>query len=60
LVRKGLDILGSIDGVRNAFTNNGIQKTINLAKKGDVWGTAKSAIGDIFDITGGVGVLDDV
>lgn len=35
LVRTTLDAIGSIDGIRNAFTDNGISKTIRLAKEGD-------------------------
>jgi hypothetical protein len=35
LIRTALDTIGSIDGIRNVFTDNGISKTIRLAKKGD-------------------------
>jgi hypothetical protein len=35
LVRTALDTIGSIDGIRNTFTDNGISKTIRLAKEGD-------------------------
>ena len=34
-VKAALDVVGSVDGVRNALSDNGISKTIKLAKEGD-------------------------
>lgn len=51
-VRTALDVVSGIDGIRNATTDNGIRKTIRLAKKGDTWETIKSGIGDVFDVAG--------
>lgn len=50
--RSLFDMTGTIDSVRNALSDNGISKTIRLAKEGDIYGTAKSALGDVFDIVG--------
>lgn len=60
ITKSIIDLAGSIDGIRNAASKNGVRKTIRLAKEGDVWGTTKSAIGDIFDIAGGIGAAGDV
>lgn len=49
-VRTALDVAGTIDGVRNFVSDNGVSKTIRLAKEGDTWGAVKSGIGDVFDI----------
>ena len=43
----------TIDGVRNALSGNGVQKTYRLAKEGDYWGAAKSGVGDALDLWGG-------
>lgn len=51
-VRTALDLIGTVDGVRNAFTENGVKKTIRLAKEGDVKGAVKSGIGDVLDLAG--------
>lgn len=45
------------DGVRNAFSDNGLQKTYRLAKEGDYWDAAKSGVGDALDLWGGYGLL---
>ena len=34
-LRLGLDITGSVDGINNAVSGNGVRKTIKLAKEGD-------------------------
>lgn len=60
LVKTTFDIIGSLDGIRNAASNNGVRKTIRLAKEGNVVGSIKSGIGDIFDIAGGIGLAGDV
>lgn len=60
ITRSIIDLAGSIDGIRNAASKNGVRKTIRLAKEGDVWGTTKSAVGDIFDIVGGIGLAGDI
>lgn len=49
-VRTALDVIGTIDGVRNFVSDNGVSKTVRLAKEGDTWGAVKSGIGDVFDI----------
>lgn len=51
-LRLGLDITGSVDGINNAVSGNGVRKTIKLAKEGDTWGTIKSGTGDVLDILG--------
>lgn len=53
----GIDLGLTIDGIRNAFTDNGIQKTVRLAKEGDAWSTLKSGVGDILDLFGTTKVL---
>lgn len=60
LVKTTFDIIGSLDGIRNATSNNGVRKTIRLAKEGNVAGSIKSGIGDIFDIAGGIGLAGDI
>lgn len=54
-----IDGIGTVDGIRNAASKNGVRKTIRLAKEKDYWGAAKSGIGDVFDIAGGLGFVDD-
>ena len=41
------------DGVRNAFSDNGLQKTYRLAKEGNYWGATRSGVGDALDLWGG-------
>lgn len=50
--RSALDIMGTADSIKNVLSDNGIAKTIRLAKEGDIWGTVKSAAGDVFDVVG--------
>ena len=50
LLRFGLDMYGTADGVKNLFTDDGIQKTIRAVQEGDTWGAIKSGIGDVFDV----------
>lgn len=45
------------DGVRNALSGEGIQKTYRLAKEGDYWGATKSGAIDALDLWGGYGLL---
>ena len=52
LVRTGLDIAGAIDGARNFFSGNGVQKAVRKIKEGDTWGAVKSGFGDVLDIAG--------
>lgn len=60
-ITKGIiDLAGSIDGIRNAASENGVRKTIGLAKQGDVTGAIKSGVGDVFDIAGGIGLAGDL
>lgn len=42
----------TIDGFYNLFTDNGVQKTVRLAKDGDVGGAIKSGVGDVLDASG--------
>ena len=46
------DALFTADGVRNTLSDNGVQKTYRLAKQGDYKNAAKSATGDLLDISG--------
>jgi hypothetical protein len=50
----------TVDGVRNALSDNGVKKTINYAKDGN-WGrAAASGAMDALDLLGGVGLIGDV
>ena len=60
LVKTAFDVAGSIDGIRNAASKNGVRKTVRLAKSGDTIGAIKSGVGDVFDIAGGIGLAGDV
>ena len=59
LLKGIIDGIGTIDGIRNAASKNGVRKTIRLTKEGDVIGAMKSGVGDIFDIAGGIGLIGD-
>ena len=49
----------TIDGVRNALSDNGVKKTINYATDGN-WGrAAASGTMDALDLLGGVGLIGD-
>lgn len=52
LLRAGLDIYGTGDGIVNLFTGDGVQKTLRLAKEGDTWGALKSGTGDVLNLLG--------
>lgn len=43
----------TIDGLRNAASGNGVQKTVREFSNGNYWNGTKSAIGDILDLFGG-------
>lgn len=45
------------DGVRNALSGEGVQKTYRLAKEGNYWGATKSGVVDALDLYGGYGLL---
>lgn len=51
-LRLAADTAGNIDGIRNAASENGVAKTVRLAKEGDTLGAIKSGIGDVLDIAG--------
>ena len=49
-LRWSSDMFGTGQGIKNAFSDDGISKTIRLAQEGDTWGAIKSGAGDVFDI----------
>ena len=49
------DTAGTIDGLRNAVSKNGVRKTIGFLKDHNYGRAALSGLGDVFDIAGGVG-----
>lgn len=51
-LRVGLDTAGTVDGIRNVFSENGVQKTVRKYKEGDYRGAIKSGFGDVLDIAG--------
>lgn len=57
---KIVDLGLTIDGIRNAASENGIQKTVNLIKDKDYTKAALSGLGDALDIAGGVGYIKDL
>lgn len=60
ITKSIIDLAGSIDGIKNAASKNGVRKTIRLTKEGNIKGAIKSGIGDVFDIAGGVGLAGDL
>ena len=48
------------DGVRNALSGEGVQKTYRLAKEGDYWGATKSGVVDALDLYGGANLFKGV
>lgn len=59
IISGAIDTGLTIDGVRNALSDNGVQKTINYAKDGN-WGrAAASGTMDALDLLGGVGLVGD-
>lgn len=56
-VKTFVDIIGSVDGLRNMVSHNGISKTVRKAKEGDVVGTLLSGAGDALDFLGGASYL---
>lgn len=52
LLAKGVSTLLTADGIRNAFSNNGIQKTVRLAKEGKSGRAVLSGLGDVADLAG--------
>lgn len=59
-IRGGLDVAGTIDGIRNSLSDNGLRKTYRLLGEGNYGRAALSALGDAFDVAGGVGYLKGV
>ena len=60
IISGAIDTGLTVDGVRNALSDNGVKKTINYAKDGN-WGrAAASGAMDALDLLGGVGLVDDV
>lgn len=56
LLATGIDAALTADGVKNTFSNNGVQKTYRLAKEGKYGRAALSGAGDVLDLAGGVGL----
>lgn len=52
-----VDAVLTADGVRNALSGEGVQKTYRLAKEGNYWGATKSGVVDALDLYGGYGLL---
>lgn len=60
IISGAIDTGLTVDGVRNALSDNGVKKTINYAKDGN-WGrAAASGTMDTLDLLGGVGLVGDV
>jgi hypothetical protein len=60
IISGAIDAGLTIDGIRNALSDNGVKKTINYATEGN-WGrAAASGTMDALDLLGGVGLVDDV
>lgn len=57
---KLIDLGFTIDGINNAVSENGVQKTIKLIKDKDYVRGTLSGLGDILDIAGGVGYIKDL
>lgn len=47
-----VDLIGAADGIKNFFSDNGVQKTYRKLKEGDLKGAGVSAVGDAFDLLG--------
>lgn len=59
IISGAIDTGLTVDGVRNALSDNGVKKTINYAKDGN-WGrAAASGTMDALDLLGGVGLVGD-
>lgn len=48
------------DGVRNALSGEGVQKTYRLAKEGNYWGATKSGVVDALDLYKGANLFKGV
>ena len=49
---RTLDVIGTIDGIHNLTTDNGIKKTIRLVNQKDYGKAFLSGVGDTFDLIG--------
>ena len=59
IISGAIDTGLTVDGVRNALSDNGVEKTINYIKDGN-WGrAAASGTMDALDLLGGVGLAGD-
>ena len=59
IISGAIDAGLTVDGIRNALSGNGVQKTINYIKDGN-WGrAAASGAMDALDLLGGVGLVGD-
>ena len=56
IVQTAANVIGAVDGARNAFSKNGISKTYNAIKDEDYKTAALSGLGDVFDIAGTMGL----
>lgn len=52
-----VDAALTVDGVRNALSEEGVQKTYRLAKEGDYWGATRSGVADALDLWGGANMF---
>lgn len=52
VLRSVADFVGTVDGLRNAVSENGVAKTVRLAREGNTFGAIKSGVGDALDIAG--------
>lgn len=59
IMKAGFDTVGTIDGIRNLASDNGIQKTVRLIDEGRYGRAALSGLGDVFDVIGGIGFIGD-
>ena len=58
-IKAGFDTWGSVDGIKNAFSDNGISKTARLIDEGRYGRALLSGVGDALDVAGGIGFVGD-
>lgn len=55
-----LDTVGTIDGLKNFFSSNGVVKTVEKLSEEDYKGAGLSALGDLFDLYGSNNTLSAI